>query len=146
MEPSLTGSPTQARAATPALPTPAKRARLPANRPARPAWRLAYTLPEAHNPRVRRVMSHPAEELPATVIRVVRDKKDRSTLEHRRVVIDAVLGVSANGQRSTISPRVRRPNGPRISCDDSSATHNPTIPLELKRPPAACACWATAEQ
>jgi hypothetical protein len=32
------------------------------------------------------------------------------------------------------------PNGPRISCGDCSNAHNPTFPLDLKRPPAACAC------
>jgi hypothetical protein len=32
------------------------------------------------------------------------------------------------------------PNGPRIGCGDGTACHNPTFPLELKRPPAACAC------
>jgi len=66
-------------------------------------------LPEAHNPCVRGVVGRPAQELPATIIGVVRDQKDRRASSTWRVVIDAVLGVSANGQRSTISPRVRPP-------------------------------------
>src|SRR5918997_5657476 len=35
-------------------------------------------------------------------------------------------------RRSTLLP-----NGPRISCGDFLTAHNPTFPLDLKRPPAA---------
>ena len=32
------------------------------------------------------------------------------------------------------------PNGPRISCGDFSTCARSNVPLNLKRPPAACAC------
>jgi hypothetical protein len=85
---------------------------------------------EPYDSGVGRIVTRTTQKLPATVIGIVRNLKDRSAFKHLPRGDRGCIGLSANGQSATISPRVRPPNDMRISCRRSCPRpHKPTLPL-----------------
>lgn len=82
--PVVVANPRQVRDCAKATGQLAKEARQPSGRSAsspRVPSRL-YIYPRPTTPRIRRIVGGPAQELPATVISIVRHQKDRGAFEH----------------------------------------------------------------